>query len=550
VVAGLSSMDARTLAEAIRAAHRAVEWNKAQMNALNVFPVPDGDTGTNMALTLESVVGGSSRHDTGSLPEATSSMAHSALMGARGNSGLILSQLFAGIAEATSGSTEFGPDELFRSLSLATDSAYSAVQNPTEGTMLTVLRLCRDAAEQSVNSNLSLLEAFSEVCRAANDAVEDSPNLLDVLAAAGVVDSGGYGLLVMFAGALSYLSGESNGAIDVRAPGVTSTQALSDFLTDAEEESWGYCTVFLITGDALDPGEIRTSMSELGRSAVVAGSGSNVKVHVHVDNPGPAVEFAAKLGTLSDITILNMDEQTADRATDQRGNQARGAPAVTLESKCGIVSIVVGSGMRRLFIDGGLGAVEVVTGGDSMNPSVGEIVAAIERCPQDEIVILPNNSNVIGTANQAANESSKQVSVVPTRSMQAGVSALLAYSPQLGASDNRTAMDAAASDVVVGSVTIATRDFDLNGENVASGSVIGILGEEIVAAGSDLHTVAMTLLTNMSQRGELLTIYRGDGVDQRAAGALAAAVTRQFGTIEVEIFDGGQPHYQLLVAVE
>jgi DAK2 domain fusion protein YloV len=541
------TIDTHTFVEAICAGHRAVERNKAQMNALNVFPVPDGDTGTNMALTLESITDGVNTVVAGPLSEVTSEMARSALMGARGNSGLILSQFFAGIAEATIDSAEFGSDELVRSLNLATDAAYSAVQNPTEGTMLTVLRLSRDAAAQAANGNQSLIEALSEVAAAAHAAVEDTPNLLDVLAAAGVVDSGGYGIFVIFAGALSYLNGESNGSIELPAPGVNSAQVLTDFLADAEEESWGYCTVFLLTGEGLDPAALRASIGGLGRSAVVAGSATNVKVHVHVDNPGPALELAANLGTLSNITIMNMDEQTADRVADQDDIQAAGGG---LDATCGIVSIVDGDGMRRLFIEGGLGAVEVVTGGDSMNPSVAEILEAVGRCPQTEVVILPNNSNVIGTANQAASESSKEVAVVPTKSMQAGVSALLAYSPQLGADENQTAMDAAASDVVVGSVTIASRDFDLDGENVGAGAVIGILGSEIVVSGDDLHEVALGLLARMSHRGELLTIYRGEAIDQREAEELGAAVSAQFGRLDVEILDGGQPHYPLLIAVE
>jgi hypothetical protein len=280
---------------------------------------------------------------------------------------------------------------------------------------------------------------------------------------------------------------------------------------------------------------------------VVAGSATNVKVHVHVDNPGPALDLAANLGTLSNITIMNMDEQTADRAADQTDVQAAGGG---LDATCGIVSIVAGDGMRRLFIEGGLGAVEVVTGGDSMNPSVAEILEAIDRCSQTEVVILPNNSNVVGTANQAAGESGKMVAVVPTKSMQAGVSALLAYSPQLGAAENQAAMDAAASDVVVGSVTIASRDFDLDGENVGAGAVIGILNGEIVVSGDDLDEVALSLLARMSHRGELLTIYRGEAVDQREAEELGAAVSARFGRLDVEILDGGQPHYPLLMAVE
>jgi len=541
------AIDAHTLVEAIRAAHRAVERNKAQINSLNVFPVPDGDTGTNMSLSLQTIVEETKDSGSNSLAVVTSSMARSALMGARGNSGLILSQLFTGIAGATLESDEFGPEELANSLSIATDAAYAAVQNPVEGTMLTVLRLSRDAAVEEVGKGGTLTEVLAAVCSAAEAAVEDSPNLLDVLAAAGVVDSGGYGLSVMFSGALSYLNGESNGSIELPAPGVNSTRVLTDFLADAEEESWGYCTVFLVTGDQLDPAVLRASISELGRSAVVAGSTTDVKVHVHVDNPGPALELAAKLGILSNITIMNMDEQTADRAAVPSDVQASGGG---LDATCGIVSIVAGEGMRRLFIEGGLGAVEVVTGGDSMNPSVGEILEAIDRCQQTEVVILPNNSNVIGTANQAAGESGKEVAVVPTKSMQAGISALLAYSPQLGAVENQSSMDAAASDVVVGSVTIASRDFDLDGESVKSGAVIGLLGGDIVVAGDDIREVALSLLGRMSHRGELLTIYRGEAVDQGEAEELGAAVSARFGRLDVEILDGGQPHYPLLIAVE
>ena len=541
------AIDMHTLYEAIRAAHRAVERNKAQINSLNVFPVPDGDTGTNMSLTLQSII--ETTYDTGfeSLCGIAASMERSALMGARGNSGLILSQLFTGIAGATLDSTEFGVKELADSLAIATDAAYASVQNPVEGTMLTVLRLSRDAAIEAAGRDCTVIGALTEVSAAARSAVEDSPNLLDVLAAAGVVDSGGYGLSVMFSGALSYLNGESDGSIELPAPGMNSTQALTEFLADVDEESWGYCTVFLLSGDQLDPAGFRTSIGDLGRSAVVVGSATEVKVHVHLDNPGPALEMAANLGTLSNITIMNMDEQTADRAAEQGDIQPSGGG---LDAQCGIVSVVAGDGMRRLFIEGGLGAVEIVTGGDSMNPSVGEILEAVERCPQDEVIILPNNANVIGTANQAADESGKQVAVVSTKSMQAGVSALLAYSPQISSAENQAAMDAAASDVLVGSVTIASRDFDLNGEPVSSGAMIGLLGGEIVVSGDDLTEVVMDLLARMSYRGELVTIYRGETVAQQEAEELGEAVSAQFGRLDVEILDGGQPYYSLLIAVE
>ncbi len=562
-----ASVDGTGLVAMVEASTRAVEHNQAEINALNVFPVPDGDTGTNMCLTLASVIfsvvettPGASKKSAGAV---AATMASAALLGARGNSGLILAQYFFGLSAALEKRESLAGPEFADALKRASVAAYNAVQNPVEGTMLTVIRRAADAAADACRESESLTHVLSVVSANAQQTVVETPEMLDVLAKAGVVDAGGHGLSVMFAGALSHLRGESSGAIKLSAPtpaGMEDGTALREFLESAREVDYGYCTGFVIKGDGLQVEEIREMVGSLGESAVVAGDASNVKVHVHPLNPGPVLTYAAGLGTLSSISILNMNEQTRERA-DQA--PFPGSPSVELpigpedgneQFEVAVVAVAAGEGMHRIFTESGMGASSTVASadesGDSMNPSVGELVDAVESARAANVMILPNNPNVIGTAGQVEALTSKSVWVLPTRTMQQGVSALLAFSPELDLEANVANMVDAIDQVSSLAITVATRDFQLNGAGVSVGDAIALRDGEIVAAGNSVAEVAIVLMTDSSLGGELVTIYRGEGASEEEAARIKAAASEAHQEWEVEVVDGGQPHYPYLISIE
>ncbi|MCH7735173.1 MAG: DAK2 domain-containing protein [Chloroflexi bacterium] len=553
-----ASVDGAGLVAMVEASARAIEHNQAEINALNVFPVPDGDTGTNMCLTLLSVISSIAETAPGaskrSADAVAAAMASAALLGARGNSGLILAQYFFGLSAALDKHQFLGGPEFAHALKQASDAAYRAVQDPVEGTMLTVIRCAADAAADACRESESLSHVLSAVSTNAQKTVAETPGMLDVLAKAGVVDAGGHGLSVMFAGALSYLRGESSGAIELSAPtpaGMEDGTALREFLESAREVDYGYCTGFVIEGDGLDVEVIREKIGTLGKSTVVAGDAFNVKVHVHPLNPGPVLTYAAELGTLSNVSILNMGEQTRQRA-DQAAlaGMLPLAPDDDEQFEVAVVAVASGDGMRRIFSEAGLGASSAVEGGDSMNPSVSELVDAVEAARAANVVILPNNPNVIGTAGQVDALTSKTVRVVPTRTMQQGISALLAFSPESDLEANTAIMADAIDQVSSLAITVASRHFELNGAGVSVGDAIALRDGEIVAAGNSIAEVAIVVVADSSLSGELVTIYRGEGGSEEEAARIKAAASEAHQEWEVEIVDGGQPHYPYLISIE
>lgn len=541
------ALDGQGLLQFISAATRAVEARRDEINALNVFPVPDGDTGTNMHLTLSSVLDDTPRAEGRSVGEVAAAMARSALFGARGNSGLILAQIFKGMAVGTEGSDRFAAREFTAGLRAAVAIAYQAVENPVEGTMLTVIREVAEAAEQALAGEGDLIDVLSKVVEHAQQTVEKTPEMLDVLRQAGVVDSGGHGIAIMFAGALDHLRGDPLGqtSVPVRLAeaGDGSGAVRPDFIEAVQRDVYGYCTTFVIEGEALDAEQVRAKVTEMGESCVVAGDQSYVKVHLHPLNPGPVLGYAADLGMLSNISIRNMDEQAQEWADARRGRVAACATAV--------VAVAAGAGLVDVLTNAGTGATVIVEGGDSMNPSVGELAAAIRRAPSDEVVVLPNNKNVIGTAKQAGDLGDKRVRVVPTKTVQAGITALLAFSPEQEIEVNTEAMRQAAAAVRAGAVTRATRGTKVEGTHVPAGRLIGILDDEIVASGPDLSSVALELMRHVdAEEVELVTLYQGADASAEEAARVGDAIRRDFSQLEVEVLEGGQPHYPLLIAVE
>ncbi len=537
----------------VKAATRAIEVNRDQINALNVFPVPDGDTGTNMFLTLRSINEEMDSAPRENLSLTTARMARAALLGARGNSGLILAQFFKGMAQALRDGYEVSGAGFANAMRFTTENAYAAVPNPREGTMLTVFRECADAAERAVRETPGFEPVLAASASQALDTTRRTPEMLDILQEAGVVDSGGFGFTIMLFGALEALRGEGDGGVIVAPPAVgdrgsaASSTVRAEFALSAQEEIWGYCTVFAIEGEGLDLSKIRSKVTDLGRSAVVAGDETLVKIHVHMEDPGQALSFATSMGTISNIDIKNMDEQTKEWAAGQTDGDAE-TPTETIP--LAVVAVAAGAGMQNLFINAGLETCSVVTGGDSMNPSVGDLLEAVEQAPSDNVLLLPNNKNVVGTAGEVPGLTSKNVRVIPTVSMQHGIAAMLALSPDDDIDSNAAAMNEALETIQDGAVFRATRDVSIGGVDVVEGQYTGLVDGSVRCCGEDLEAVLLETVSGNAEKGSLVTLYRGEDVNEEQANGIAARLEETVPGIEVEAVDGGQPHYEFLVSIE
>ena len=532
------------------AAARLLERNLESINALNVFPVPDGDTGTNMFLTMRSVMEGVDSLDGAGSSDVAAAMARGALMGARGNSGVILSQFFKGMSIGLEGTSDFGARELVGAYQQARGYAYKAVGEPVEGTMLTVISSVADAANRALDTDGTVQDVSEAVCKAATETVALTPTMLPVLREAGVVDAGGQGFAVILEGIRRTVNGEDDDALEVSAPhpvGVDRVGAdvSAEFLSASDQELYGYCTQFMIQGESLDLDEIRSQMAELAHSTVVVGDETMVKVHVHAEDPGPVISVGAATGTLDQVSIQNMDEQHVEYSAARREEVG----ARSDSAKLAVVAVALGDGLNALFSS--LGATEVVGGGDTMNPSVQDLVDAIDRVDCTEVVLLPNNGNIVPAAEQAAEASSKSVRVVPSRTIPQGIAAVLSFDPEGEPESIYEEMCSALDSVQTAEVTRSVRAVTLNGVAVEAGSLIGLLDRELVAAGDEVPEVLIGALEKAQvSNGSLVTLYRGDPLTSEEAEAASEAVTSSFEGVEVELVEGGQPHYHLLVSIE
>ena len=546
-------LDGDDLIGMIDAATKLFERHVEAINALNVFPVPDGDTGINMFLTLREMARQAEEVRSASAGEVASAMARGALMEARGNSGVILCQIFKGIAEALEGKPDFGPIELASAFQRGREQAYTAVAEPVEGTLLTVIRQVAKTAQESAEAGAPFPALCEAVCESARDTVALTPTMLPVLREAGVVDAGGQGLYVILEGIRSYLNGHDAESIDVSTPapvGVASSEgAVSrEFLQSTDELRYGYCTQFLISGRDMDPTNVREAMTILGQSTVVVGDESMVKVHLHTDDPGPVLSHAVSLGTLSQVSIQNMDEQHREYSDTRR--QETAAPATeSATASIAVVAVALGRGLEDLFSE--LGAAKVLAGGDTMNPSVQEILDAVQSVPSENVLFLPNNRNIIPAAKQAADASAKCVALVPTTSIPQGIAAMLEFNPAMDLDENASNMERRLSSVRTGEICSAVRPVSLGGVSVAEGQLIGMLDKKLVVAGDDPTDVLVSLLREVDVTdGELVTIFWGERLTQYDALAAQQRVSDAFPAAEVEVVAGGQPHYQYIVSVE
>ena len=512
----------RRVLELARGALAALESNRQRIDDLNVFPVPDGDTGTNLVLTVQAVVDDLDAPGPDDRAALAAEVTRSALMGARGNSGVILSQAVRGAAEALRSS-----DDIAAALRGASDAAYRAVRQPVEGTMLTALRELAEAAEGGAD--------LATIVVRGDDCVARTTEMLAALKDAGVVDAGAAGLVEIVRGIAGVLAGEPMPQAPAHA-----TAALTDDLIHHELSPFRYCTVFVVEGEDLDVEAIERELEPLGDSLLVVGDRSAVKAHVHTDDPGRALSLGAARGALSGVEIANMHVQTEERERRLLKAVPSAGPG------CGVVAVTSGSGNRRLFES--LGAT-VVDGGRTMNPATADILAAIEASPAGEVVVLPNDKNVLMSAEQAAAHASKPVCVVSAVSIQAGLAAMVAFDPEGSADANLQAMAAVVESVVTGAVTVASRDVDSNGVDVRKGSWLGLADGEPVASGESFHEVARAVLARLlSEPRCFVTLLTGE--ESPGLEPLLAELESGNPGLEFEVHEGGQPHYALLLSAE
>jgi len=531
-----------------------LEQNKESVDALNVFPVPDGDTGTNMSLTIRSAV----KHMNGVASDSISAVAEAvsfgSLMGARGNSGVILSQIFRGLARGMAGRDKVNPSELAWAFQEAVDTAYKAVMKPVEGTILTVAREYARAALHAARAGSDCSGVLRSALEHAGKVLEKTPEMLPVLKQAGVVDAGGKGFCVLMNGALRAL--EDPAAAEAAAIKKTPAFKVSEDLGDLK---FIYDTQLLIHGQNLPQSTIREALSEHGDSLLVVGSDRVLKVHVHTNAPDRVIAYCLKFGELSEVTVENMKAQYEGLVTAREGAEsetpepqpaAPGAPAGTVEAKdVAVVSVVVGEGLVKIMKS--LGVDEIIDGGQTMNPSTEEIVLALNRVPAKQVLVLPNNGNIIMAAEQARTLTDKEVRIIPTRSIPQGVAALLAMTPGQDLAANAERMQEAINRVKTGEVTYAVRSTTYQDLTIKEGDIIGIADEAIVAVGTDFDEVLVKLMERLVGRSdEVITIFHGADVAAARAEAAAERLRDLYPDREIEMHYGGQPLYYYLLSVE
>jgi uncharacterized protein len=528
--------DRERVQELAHGALTSLERNRQRIDDLNVYPVPDGDTGTNLTMTARAVVEELDRSMTEDRAGLVKEVTRAALMGARGNSGVILSQIIRGAAETLRTNAEVDTLTLARAFRSASDAAYRAVRQPVEGTMLSVIREMAEEGESPETEGLTKPELLARIVRRGEEAVARTPEQLEVLREAGVVDAGGAGLLEIVRGLAATAAGEPVPEAPVER------EELTIDAIHQELSRYRYCTTFMIEGEDLDSDGIEHELDQLGDSLLVVGDPEALKVHVHTDEPGSALAVGTRAGVIDRVEIANMQEQTVQRERRLLESVPAAQPSTT-----GVVAVVAGDGNRRLFES--LGATKIVEGGQTMNPSAAELVDAIEATPAAEVVLLPNNSNVILSAEQAAGLVDKPVTVVPTDSLPAGLAAIVAFDPERSAVENATAMNEVVDSVKTGEITIASRDVELNGLAVRKGAWLGLAGGKAVAGGPDFDDVAAAVAERLLEEPrDVMTLLTG--ADEPELDELLRRIQGAHPQLELDVQAGGQPHYPLLLSAE
>lgn len=528
-----------------------LQQNKDKINALNVFPVPDGDTGTNMLMTLKSALAEMQQVTSDSISDVAEAISRGSLKGARGNSGVILSQLYRGFCRSIHQKEAIDAREFAAALRMSSETAYKAVMKPREGTVLTVSRVVGETAVRAVESTDNIIEVMRRALDAGWEVLARTPDMLDVLRRAGVVDAGGQGLLTVLDGYMAAIRGDAPlGTLRDLAEETKAERTRTAAAAFSEEEiEFGYCTEFIIhplfpNVDEPDVERFKGRLEIIGDSAAVVSDEKMIRVHVHSNMPGKVLQYALRLGELTNVKIDNMRQQ--HRSILELNGNAR--PEQPLREYA-IVTVAAGDGMKDIFRD--LGAEGFVEGGQTMNPSTDELVAAIDALCAKTVYVLPNNPNIIMAARQADELTKCRVVVIPSRSIPQGVAAVLAFNPELTPEENEQAMNRAMESVNTGQVTYAVRDSNMDGHNIREGDIVGIGNGRILTVGQDPGEVAFALCgALMGDESEIISIYYGQDVTGEQAEALVERLGREYPGYDVECHRGGQPLYYYILSVE
>lgn len=547
----------------MRAGARALELKKHEVDALNVFPVPDGDTGTNMNLTIQSAVKDSDKTSGDSVAEVVAAVSMGSLMGARGNSGVILSQLLRGIAKGFEGQKTVSAQQIAQALQMGVDTAYKAVMRPVEGTILTVSREVAKGALSRAKQGGSPLEVLKEAYQRGQQTLARTPEMLPTLKQAGVVDAGGQGFLIILGGWIAALEGRELEDIPSGQTMVESEEFQPGFLV-VENLEYPYCTEFLVQGENLSAEKIRQDLIDRGDSLLVVGTDEVVKIHIHVKNPGKILDYALQFGSLHEVGIHNMLSQNEAMAHAMKSKEKEESQATVYATtneaqnngpeqrfkEHGVVAVAMGQGIAEVLKS--LGVDEVVFGGQTMNPSTEDLVEAVRKVTAKHIYILPNNGNIILAARQVKEIiTDKEVHIIPTKSIPQGISALVNYDPEGNSFENAQNMEKGLTQIQSGEVTYAVRDSQLGDLEIKAGDVLGLVEDVIQITGRDLLTVAQSTLEKMEWRDhDLVTIFYGEETQEEEAQRLKEWLEEEVSSVEVELYPGHQPLYYYIFGVE
>lgn len=526
----------------VRAAAAALSDRVEEVNRLNVFPVPDGDTGTNMSLTMEAVISAlTALPDDADIPAVCKAITHGSLMGARGNSGVILSQIIRGLCESFAAETLIDSGVVASALQRSVEVSFQAVRKPVEGTILTVLRDTAKKAKEVHGLGASLDELLEASVQESFESVKRTPELLPVLKENNVVDAGGYGLAILGEGLLAAYEGKEVIVPDVSIAGASGL--LIEVVDDWDDSEYLYCTEFLLYGEDIDKDAVSDFVQEHGGSELVVGDQGQYKIHVHTDSPGVILSYMTTIGEISDVHVNNMRRQSAQRSEDIAA-AAKSEP----HKPIGIVTVASGDGISAIFKS--LGVDQVVSGGQTMNPSTAELLEAASRINADSVIILPNNKNVIMSARQAAEHAEFPISVVPTRSIPQAITAILEMDPGLSIEENVANMTEAIEGVRTGEITTAIKDSKANGHIIKKGDIIGIADDQIAVVGADVFDVAEQLVAVMIGDLQTLTLFAGEEFSDEQMEELRIRIQETYPKVEVETYRGEQPLYPIIISAE
>ncbi|MHC6179571.1 DAK2 domain-containing protein [Clostridium sp. JNZ X4-2] len=552
---GYLNIDGQIFYNMVVNASNKLEEQKEFVNSLNVFPVPDGDTGTNMSMTIRNAVLEISNTEETSIGVIVKQLAKGALMGARGNSGVILSQIFRGISKGIQGKNQINSLEFANSLEEGAKSAYKAVMRPTEGTILTIIRAVGESAVKSQEKDITKL--LEEVCSYGKTMLDKTPDMLPVLKKAKVVDAGGMGLLVILQGMYEALKNNME-RVNLKEAGTVKIQSAAKNLEE-QNIKYGYCTEFLIHSQVSDIQDFRRKLQEVGDSMVVVKDEDIIKVHIHTNDPGWVLSQAVKLGELSKIKIDNMREQHRHilNIDDFEENSSEKKIAQDEESheqetelkKYAFISVSAGEGINNIFKD--LGVDYVIEGGQTMNPSTEDILNCIDGVNSETVFVLPNNKNVIMAANQAAELSNKTVKIIPTKTIPQGITAITAFNSDMDLNENVNAMESAISTVATGLVTYAVRDTEVDEKNIKKGDILGLIEGKIKQVGKDKFQVCGNIIDEMTgQNSELISIYYGEECNENEVNDFVKKLEKKYEDMDIQCYSGKQPLYYFIVSVE